>query len=240
MRSMRSSSTCPARGRRWISSPPSSASQRCACCWPPSGPSSRPWAAAMSAPTWARCWSAWSCGPPNPGTPPGRRKRSPTSASTPRAPPATSSGGTRTPARSPGGAGRSCSASPPGIPPQIGQTLLGLLEAPGGTTASAAGLAIGKSKTVALEYLSLLRDRGIATKTGGGRATRWYRTAPAPPATAPEEPLPPSAYVTVEALADMVHDGLVDVDDDTRAVLEQAREIRDQQRDRKSTRLNSN
>ena len=30
-----------------------------------------------------------------------------------RAPPATSSDGTRTPARSPGGAGRSCSASPP-------------------------------------------------------------------------------------------------------------------------------
>ncbi len=117
---------------------------------------------------------------------------------------------------------------PPGVPPQIGQTLLGLLEAPGGTTASAAGLAIGKSKTVALEYLSLLRDRGIATKTGGGRSTRWYRTAPAPPAPAPEDP--PPAYVTVEALADMVHDGLVDVDDDTRAVLEQAREIRDRQR----------
>ena len=37
-----------------------------------------------------------------------------------------------------------------GIPPQIGQTLLELLAAPGGTTASAAGLAIGKSKTVAL------------------------------------------------------------------------------------------
>ena len=120
---------------------------------------------------------------------------------------------------------------PLGIPPQIGQTLLRLLDAPGGTTASAAGLAIGKSKTVALEYLSLLRDRGIATKTGGGRATRWYRTAPAPPGPALEDaPPPPSAYVTVEALADMVHDGLVEVDDDTRAVLEQARQIRDRQR----------
>ena len=64
---------------------------------------------------------------------------------------------------------------PPGIPPQIGQTLLRLLEAPGGTTASAAGLAIGKSKTVALEYLSLLRDRGIAMTAGGGRSTRWHR-----------------------------------------------------------------
>ena len=124
---------------------------------------------------------------------------------------------------------------PLGVPPQIGQTLLGLLEAPGGTTASAAGLAIGKSKTVALEYLSLLRDRGIATTAGGGRATRWHRTAPAapapaPPGPAPDDPPSPPAYLTVEALADMVHDGLVDVDDDTRAVLEQAREIRDRQR----------
>ena len=119
---------------------------------------------------------------------------------------------------------------PPGVPPQIGQTLLGLLAAPGGTTASAAGLAIGKSKTVALEYLSLLRDRGIATKAGGGRATRWYCTTPAPPGPMPGDTPPTSAYVTVEALADMVHDGLVDVGDDTRAVLEQAREIRDRQR----------
>ena len=52
-------------------------------------------------------------GPPNPGTPAGQKRKSPTSASTPRAPPATSSGGTRTRAPSPGGAGRSCSASPP-------------------------------------------------------------------------------------------------------------------------------
>jgi len=124
---------------------------------------------------------------------------------------------------------------PPGIPPQIGQTLLALLEAPEGTTASAAGLAIGKSKTVALEYLSLLRDRGIAITAGGGRSTRWHRAGtatpgPARPGPAPEDPPPPAAYVTVEALADAVHDGLVDVDDDTRAVLEQALQIRDRQR----------
>ena len=53
---------------------------------------------------------------------------------------------------------------------------------------------------------------------------------PQPPGLAPEGPPVPAAYVTVEALADMVHDGLVDVDDDTRAVLEQARQIRDRQR----------
>ena len=86
---------------------------------------------------------------------------------------------------------------------------------------------------MALEYLSLLRDRGIAITAGGGRSTRWHRAAtppgPARSGPAPEDPPAPPAYVTVEALADAVHDGLVDVDDDTRAVLEQARQIRDRQ-----------
>ena len=64
---------------------------------------------------------------------------------------------------------------------------------------------------------------------------RWHRAGAAPPGPArpgpaPEDPPAPPAYVTVEALADAVHDGLVDVDDDTRAVLEQARQIRDRQR----------
>ena len=88
---------------------------------------------------------------------------------------------------------------------------------------------------MALEYLSLLRDRDIAITAGGGRSTRWHRAAAAPPGPARPGPVPedlpaPSAYVTVEALADAVHEGLVDVDDDTRAVLEQARQIRDRQR----------
>ena len=120
---------------------------------------------------------------------------------------------------------------PPGIPPDIGQKLLALLEAPGGTSASVAGLAIGKSKTVALEYLGIFRDAGMAVKAGGGRATRWYRTAPASPGPAPHALPSPPGYVTVEALADMVHDGQADVDDDTRAVLEQARRIMDRQRE---------
>ena len=106
---------------------------------------------------------------------------------------------------------------PPGVPPQIGQTLLRLLEAPGGTTAAAAGLAIGKSKTVTYGYLSLLRDRDVATTTGEGRAARRIRATPAAPAAAPGGAPPPPAYETIEALAKRVHDGLADVDDDTRA-----------------------
>ena len=115
---------------------------------------------------------------------------------------------------------------PLGVPPQEGQTLLRLLGAPGGTTASEAGLAIGKSKTVAYGYLSLLRDRGVATTAGEGRAARWHLTAPAAPSPAAPADTPPApAYETIEALAKRVHDGLADVGDDTRAVLEQAHEI---------------
>ena len=108
------------------------------------------------------------------------------------------------------------------IPQADGQTLLELLATPEGTTASAAGLVIGKSKTVAFTYLSLLRDKGIARTNGAGPATRWYRTVP----TAPPE----DTYRTIEQLAEAVHKGLVDVDEDTRAVLEQARQIADRQR----------
>ena len=61
-------------------------------------------------------------------------------------------------------------------------------------------------------------------------APRRGPPGPARPGPAPEDPPARPAYVTVEALADAVHDGLVDVDDDTRAVLEQARQIRDRQR----------
>ena len=51
---------------------------------------------------------------------------------------------------------------------------------PGCTTPQAAGLAIGKSKTVALEYLSHPAGAGASPcRTGGGRASRW--TAPRPP-----------------------------------------------------------
>ena len=50
----------------------------------------------------------------------------------------------------------------PGVPPEAMAVLMRLLGAPEGTTARLAGMAIGKSKTVAYEYLAALRDRGIA------------------------------------------------------------------------------
>ena len=123
---------------------------------------------------------------------------------------------------------------PLGIPPADGQALVRLLAAPGGVTAKAAGEALGKSKSRAADYLKILENRGIAVRAGSSRASR-YRLVGQPAASAPQprpEPAPaaparPDGYVTIEALANAVHDGLVDVDEDTRAVLEQARQIRD-------------
>ena len=96
--------------------------------------------------------------------------------------------------------------------------LLGSAE---GTTASAAGLAIGKSKSVAHEYLTALRDHGIAEKTGGGRGSRFRLTRP--DLAAVTEAARP--YLTLEALAQFVVDGLVDADDEQRAVLEKAHDL---------------
>ena len=58
-------------------------------------------------------------------------------------------------------------------PPPMRRPCWRLLASPEGTTASAAGMAIGKSKAVGLEYLTVLRDHGIAELTGraGAAAT---------------------------------------------------------------------
>ena len=64
---------------------------------------------------------------------------------------------------------------------------MGLLAAPDGTSAAAAGMALGKSKQSALDYLTVLRDQGVAKMTGGGRGSRWWlvREEPATAAAAP-------------------------------------------------------
>ena len=117
---------------------------------------------------------------------------------------------------------------PLGIPPADGQALLRLIAMRGQVTAKEAGDAIGKSKSRAGDYLRLLASRGILVRTGSSRASR-YGFAGQPDAGQRPEPAPaqPDGYVTIEALADLVHEGLADVDDDTRAVLEQVRQIRD-------------
>ena len=108
----------------------------------------------------------------------------------------------------------------PGVPPEAMAVLMRLLAAPEGTTAGAAGLALGKSKSSAHDYLAALRDRGIAEKTGGGRGSRFRLVRAEPPAAPESRP-----YTTIEALAQAVHDGLVDASDEQREVLEQAWQI---------------
>ena len=115
----------------------------------------------------------------------------------------------------------------PGVPPEAMAVLMRLLAAPEGTTASAAGMAIGKSKTVAYEYLTALKDRGIAELTGSGPNSR-YRLAAEPvyePRQEPGQAEKSPRYLTIQALAEAVHAGLADADEATREVLEKVWEI---------------
>ena len=89
------------------------------------------------------------------------------------------------------------------------------------------GLAVGKTK--AHEYLTAAVTADIAVLEGEGRGSE-YRLPPddAGPADPPAEPEgegPDGGYTTIEALAEAVAAGDVDVDDKTRAVLMRARDL---------------
>ena len=118
---------------------------------------------------------------------------------------------------------------PAAVPPAAGQVLLGLLASPEGTTASAAGIAIGKSKWVAYEYLAALKEHGIAELTGAGRGSRFrlagHSACEPQPEAGPEQPARPAEYLTIQALAEVVHAGLAEADEATREVLEKVWEI---------------
>jgi hypothetical protein len=75
------------------------------------------------------------------------------------------------------------------------------------------------SKSAAHRYLSALRDAEIVETTGTGRAIKWRLVGAT--STAPR----PQPYTTIEALAQAVHEGLVDATDEQREVLEQAWQI---------------
>jgi hypothetical protein len=116
----------------------------------------------------------------------------------------------------------------PGVPPEAMAVLYPLL-ASGRTSSTAAGLRLGVSKTTAYEYLAAMRQYGFAEVAGGGRSSGWQlREQP----QVPEEMREPlrqyitaSQYTTLDDLAQAVHDGLVDANDEARGVLEQVRRI---------------
>ncbi len=116
----------------------------------------------------------------------------------------------------------------PGVPPETMAVLYPLL-ASARTSAAAVGLRLGVSKTTAYEYLAAMREYGFAEVAGGGRSSGWQ--LPERPEV-PEEMKEPlrqyttaSQYTSLVDLAQAVHDGLVDADDDARSVLEEVRRI---------------
>jgi hypothetical protein len=116
----------------------------------------------------------------------------------------------------------------PGVPPEVMAVLYPLL-ASGRTSATAVGLRLGVSKTTAHGYLAAMRDYGFAEVAGAGRSSGWQLTARPEVPEQMREPLrqyaTASQYTTLEDLAQAVHDGLVETDDETRSVLEEVRRI---------------
>jgi len=108
----------------------------------------------------------------------------------------------------------------PGVPPGVMPVLMDLLSAPEGTTAGLAARALGKSKSSAHNYLTALRDQGLAEATGGGRGSRFRLARPAG-----ADPIE-RKYQTFADLADAAHDGRVpDLAGDQQELLEQVWQI---------------
>ena len=106
----------------------------------------------------------------------------------------------------------------PGVPPEVAGDLLRVL-ASSRLSSAAAGQALGMSKSAAHRYLAALRDAGVVEMAGIGKSVKWRLAARAAAGAGPPE------YVTIEALAQAVHDGLVEANQEQRAILEQAWQI---------------
>jgi DNA-binding transcriptional ArsR family regulator len=102
----------------------------------------------------------------------------------------------------------------PGVPPEVAADLLRVL-ASARLSSAAAGQALGMSKSAAHRYLAALRDAGVVEMAGIGKSVTWRLAGRAAIGAEPQ-------YVTIEDLAQAVHDGLVEASEEQRAVLEQA------------------
>jgi hypothetical protein len=109
----------------------------------------------------------------------------------------------------------------PGVPAHATAVLLRLLAA--GTTASEVAAATGVGKTKAHQYLTAARKHQVAVMTGGGHASRW-RLAP-PPGV--RKPAASSGYGTIEALAEAVAAGHVEVDGEARELMEKIQALKE-------------
>ena len=120
----------------------------------------------------------------------------------------------------------------PGVPPVLVPVMMAELAQ--GTSARKlsdafrrAALAVGKTK--AHEYLTAAVAAGAAVLEGEGRGSEYRLppddAVPADPSGEPEGEGPDGGYTTIEALAEAVAAGEMDVDDSTRAVLMRARDL---------------
>jgi DNA-binding transcriptional ArsR family regulator len=105
-----------------------------------------------------------------------------------------------------------------GVPPEIAAGLVRVL-AGDSLPASAAGQALGMSKSAAHRYLAALREAGVVETTGTGRAIKWRLVRSASAAAQR------GTYTTIEALAQLVHDDVVQAEPEQREILEQAWQI---------------
>jgi hypothetical protein len=104
----------------------------------------------------------------------------------------------------------------PGVPPEVVANLIRVLSG-GPRSAAAAGLALGMSKSATHRHLAALNQAGVVEKAqGAGRSAGWQLADP--------RPVPPQ-YTTLQDLAEAVHQGLVEADDDALGVLEEVRRI---------------
>jgi DNA-binding IclR family transcriptional regulator len=104
------------------------------------------------------------------------------------------------------------------VPREIAADLLRVL-ASSRLSSAAAGQALGMSKSAAHRYLAALRDAGVVEMAGIGKSVTWRLAGRAAIGAEPPE------YVTIQDLAQAVHDGLVEASEKQRAILEQAWQI---------------
>jgi DNA-binding transcriptional ArsR family regulator len=108
----------------------------------------------------------------------------------------------------------------PGVPPEVMPVLMDLLAAPEGTSAGLAAMAIGMSKSTAKNYLTALRNAGLAEAYGAGRGARWRLVR-----SRAEDPAE-RKYQTFADLADAAHAGqMPDLTGDQEELLEQVWQI---------------
>jgi len=111
----------------------------------------------------------------------------------------------------------------PGLPAEIMAGIVGALSGEA-LSAASVGLRLGISKSAAKRYMAVMHEAGIVLKINHGRASRWrlVRQERAPEPAAEPAPRDQESYTPLEALIQLVHDGVIQADEEQREICEQA------------------